>query len=138
FSDNPDGPTTPIGDDPAFALKPPCPQSITRVIENTKSNARANANARVSQEHCDRSGMPVLAFAAMKRRELLKAGAATLALSNAACGYILYPERKGQTGGRIDVGVLIIDLVWLLPGLLPGIVCLAVDFTTGCIYYGGG
>lgn len=82
--------------------------------------------------------MPVLASPPMKRRELLKAGAATIALSNAACGYILYPERKGQTHGRIDVGVLIIDLVWLLPGLLPGIVCLAVDFTTGCIYYGGG
>lgn len=58
-------------------------------------------------------------------------------LGTNACGYILYPERKGRSSGRIDVGVLIIDLLWLLPGLVPGVICLVVDFTTGCIYEGG-
>jgi hypothetical protein len=70
-----------------------------------------------------------------RRRGLI--GAASIMLGANACGYILYPERRGRTGGRIDVGVLIIDLLWLLPGLIPGAICLAVDFTTGCIYEGG-
>ena len=38
----------------------------------------------------------------------------------------------------MDVPVLVIDLLWLLPGLVPGIICLIVDFTTGCIYRGSG
>lgn len=76
-----------------------------------------------------------LSFKVDRRRALL--GGAALMLGSNACGYILYPERKGRDGGRIDVGVLIIDLLWLLPGLVPGIICLAVDFSTGCIYEGG-
>jgi hypothetical protein len=71
------------------------------------------------------------------RRKALLGGAAAMLLGTNACGYILYPERKGRDGGRIDLGVLIIDLLWLLPGLVPGIICLAVDFSTGCIYEGG-
>ncbi|MBE2250119.1 MAG: hypothetical protein IAE78_11265 [Myxococcus sp.] len=64
-----------------------------------------------------------------------------LGLSGAAtsgCGYLLYPGRRGRTGGRIDIPVLIIDLLWLLPGVLPGAICLIVDFVSGCIYEGGG
>ena len=60
-----------------------------------------------------------------------------LALSS-GCGFILYPERRGRTSGRIDIPVLIIDLLWLIPGLIPGVICLVVDFTTGCIYQSGG
>jgi len=55
----------------------------------------------------------------------------------AGCGYLLYPQRSGRRGGVIDGGVLIVDLIWLLPGLIPGIICLVVDFSTGCIYAGG-
>src|SRR5688572_30764346 len=69
------------------------------------------------------------------RRGVLVGGTAMLLATN-ACGWILYPERKGRSGGKIDVGVLIIDLLWLLPGIIPGAICLAVDFTTGCIYEG--
>ena len=50
------------------------------------------------------------------------------------CGYILHPERRGRTSGAIDGTVLVFDLLWLLPGLLPGAVALAVDFTSGGIY----
>lgn len=71
----------------------------------------------------------------MNRRHVLAGGAAA-ALSG--CGFILYPSRRGRSGGHIDIPVLIIDLLWLLPGLIPGAVCLIVDFTTGCIYRGGG
>lgn len=68
-----------------------------------------------------------------RRAVVLGLGAAT-----SGCGFILYPGRRGRNGGQIDIPVLIIDLLWLIPGLLPGAICLIVDFTTGCIYRGGG
>ena len=55
-----------------------------------------------------------------------------------ACGFILYPERKGRTTGRIDPGVAILDAILLIPGILPGVMAFAVDFITGCIYLPGG
>lgn len=55
-----------------------------------------------------------------------------------ACGFILYPERKGRTSGRIDPGVAILDAILLIPGILPGVIAFAVDFVTGCIYLPGG
>ena len=75
----------------------------------------------------------------MGRRRILLGGAAVTALLGASgCGWILYPERKGRTGGNIDVPILVVDLLWLIPGLIPGIICLVVDFSTGCIYRGSG
>jgi len=55
------------------------------------------------------------------------------------CGFILYPERRGQKEGQIDLNnidvvVLILDILWFIPGIIPGAVALAVDFLTGCIY----
>lgn len=73
--------------------------------------------------------------AALPRRQLLTSTA--LLLGASGCGYLLYPGRNGRRGGKVDPLVLIVDLLWLLPGLVPGIICLAVDFTTGCIYGGG-
>jgi len=70
----------------------------------------------------------------LARRDVLKASVATMALLTASCGYILYPERKGRSGGNIDTGPFIVDLLWLLPGIIPGVICLIVDFSTGCIY----
>lgn len=55
-----------------------------------------------------------------------------------ACGYFLYPERKGQTGGRVDPVVVILDGAALLFGILPGVVAFAVDFTTGSVYLQAG
>ena len=52
----------------------------------------------------------------------------------ASCGTILYPERRNQNVGRIDVGVALLDGFWLLAGLIPGIIAFAVDFSTGAIY----
>lgn len=72
---------------------------------------------------------------ALGRRQVL---VAAVGLGGSGCGYILYPGRRGRTGGNVDIPVLIIDLLWLIPGLLPGAICLIVDFTTGCIYRGGG
>ncbi|AQQ67368.1 hypothetical protein Mag101_06765 [Microbulbifer agarilyticus] len=62
----------------------------------------------------------------------------TMVMNLTACGYFLYPERKGQTGGRVDPVVVILDGAALLFGILPGIVAFAVDFTNGTIYLPAG
>jgi len=54
------------------------------------------------------------------------------------CGTLIYPERRNQTTGNIDVGVTLLDGLWLLVFIIPGVVALAVDFTTGAIYLPGG
>ena len=45
------------------------------------------------------------------------------------CGTIFYPERRGQRGGHLDAGVVILDGVGLLFFLIPGIIAFAVDFS---------
>jgi hypothetical protein len=50
------------------------------------------------------------------------------------CGSILYPERKGQNSGKIDVGVAILDGIGVLFFVIPGIIAFAVDFYNGTIY----
>jgi|GEM_PF-623415 len=62
----------------------------------------------------------------------------TLVMNLTACGYFLYPERKGQTGGRVDPVVVILNGAGLLFGILPGVVAFAVDFTNGTIYLPAG
>lgn len=52
----------------------------------------------------------------------------------AACGTILYPERKGQVGGQIDAGVAALNGIGLLFFLVPGVIAFAVDFNNGTIY----
>ena len=61
-----------------------------------------------------------------------------LALNLLGCGYFLYPERVGQTDGRIDPTVVILDAAGLLFGVLPGVVAFAVDLSTGAIYLPAG
>jgi len=50
------------------------------------------------------------------------------------CGTLLYPERRGQVAGRLDVGVVILDTLGLLLFIIPGVIAFAVDFGNGCIY----
>ena len=71
----------------------------------------------------------------MKSKSLLKAAVSvTLILHLTACGTLLYPERKGQTGGRIDAGVAALNGVGLLLFVIPGLIAYAVDFNNGTIY----
>lgn len=51
-----------------------------------------------------------------------------------SCGTILYPERRGQTSGKIDVGVALMDGLGLLLFVVPGVIAFVVDFSTGAIY----
>ena len=51
-----------------------------------------------------------------------------------ACGTLIYPERRGQERGDLDVGIVLLNGVGLLFFLIPGIIAYAVDFSTGAIY----
>jgi len=64
--------------------------------------------------------------------------AASLALSLTSCGTLLYPERRGQPIGRLDLGVVALDGVGLLLFFVPGVVAFAVDFATGAIFLPSG
>jgi hypothetical protein len=71
-------------------------------------------------------------------RAIAAATLITVAASSVGCAYTFHPERRGNTGGAIAGGPFVGDLLWLIPGLLPGIIFLIVDFSSGAIYYGGG
>ncbi|MDX1451784.1 MAG: polyribonucleotide nucleotidyltransferase [Oleiphilaceae bacterium] len=62
----------------------------------------------------------------------------TFIVNLTACGTILYPERKGQVGGRIDIGVALLDALGLFLFFIPGVIAFAVDFTNGTIYLPSG
>jgi hypothetical protein len=64
--------------------------------------------------------------------------ATLLATASSSCGYFLHPERRGQQSGRIDSATMVMDLLWLLPGIVPGVIALVVDFSSGAIYVRGG
>ncbi len=59
---------------------------------------------------------------------------AFLIIQMTACGTLLYPERRGQKTGQIDVGVTILDGIGLLFFVVPGVVAFAVDFASGAIF----
>lgn len=63
---------------------------------------------------------------------------AGLILQTTACGTVLYPERKGQTGGQLDPAVVALDAIGLLFFFVPGVIAFAVDFSNGTIYLPGG
>ncbi len=58
----------------------------------------------------------------------------TILLGTTSCGTILYPERRGQPAGKIDVGVAVLNGIGLLVFFVPGVIAFAVDFATGAIY----
>lgn len=64
--------------------------------------------------------------------------ALAISIFSTSCGWLLYPERRGQRpGGAIDGGTLVMDLLWLLAGIVPGVVFLIVDFSAGTMYVNG-
>jgi hypothetical protein len=68
-------------------------------------------------------------------RRIARIGVVTLlAVQLAACGTLLYPERRGQTSGRYDADVVLLDAAGLLLFIVPGVIAFAVDILTGAIY----
>lgn len=59
---------------------------------------------------------------------------AVLIVQTLACGTILYPERRGQTSGRYDTDIVLLDAAGLLLFIIPGVIAFAVDIFTGAIY----
>ncbi len=51
-----------------------------------------------------------------------------------ACGTLMYPERRGQEKGDLDGQVVIGNALFLLLGVVPGVVAFAVDYSTGALY----
>lgn len=68
------------------------------------------------------------------KKTILSLCMATYLFNAAGCGVLLYPERQGQEGGKIDPVVAILDGVGLLLYVIPGLVAFAVDFHQGTIY----
>ena len=62
----------------------------------------------------------------------------TLVVQLTACGTLMYPERRGQKSGEIDVKIAVFDGLGLLFGIIPGVVAYVVDFSTGAIYLPAG
>jgi hypothetical protein len=76
----------------------------------------------------------------MTNRTLRTVAAGTMlavGTTSVGCGYILHPERRGTQAGVIDTGTMVMDLLWLLVGIVPGVVALIVDFSSGAIYASG-
>ncbi len=69
-------------------------------------------------------------------KKSISALCATAILANlTGCGTLLYPERAGQgRGGRLDIGIVLLDGVGLLCFVIPGVIAYAVDFLNGTIY----
>lgn len=62
-----------------------------------------------------------------------------LIIQLSACGYFLYPERRGQKPiGRIDPAIAILDALGLVLFVIPGVIAFAVDITNGTLYFPSG
>ncbi|HAL92932.1 MAG TPA: hypothetical protein DCM68_07915 [Verrucomicrobia bacterium] len=55
-------------------------------------------------------------------------------MQTAGCGTIFHPGRIGQTGGKLDIGIVALDGLGLFFFLIPGIIAFAIDFSNGTIY----
>ncbi len=60
-----------------------------------------------------------------------------ITVGTASCGYVFHPERRGNNGGILDGTTLVLDCLWLLAGVVPGVVFLIVDFASGAMYVNG-
>jgi hypothetical protein len=60
-------------------------------------------------------------------------------VATSGCGALLYPARLGAKPSRtLDSRVVVLDCLWLIAGIIPGVVALAVDFTTQAAYFSEG
>jgi hypothetical protein len=64
-------------------------------------------------------------------------GVSILVLSAAmvACGTLMYPERRGQKEGHLDVVVALLDGIGLFFFIIPGVIAYVIDFGDGTIYF---
>ncbi len=70
----------------------------------------------------------------MPRKLIATTAALCIAITQVGCGTYLHPERKGQSGGRLDPAIVAFDGLGLLLFIIPGVIAFVVDFSTGAIY----
>ena len=69
----------------------------------------------------------------------MRVTAAAVAIAfTTSCAVIIHPERKGNNSPPIDTVPLVVDILLFLPGLIPGVVAMVLDFGTGAIYLNKG
>lgn len=71
-------------------------------------------------------------------KHLIRLALGVYLINSMGCGVLLYPERQGQKGGKIDPAIAILDGLGLLLYVIPGLVAFAIDFHQGTIYLPGG
>ena len=77
--------------------------------------------------------------ALIRSRLLVLFVAVVLAFAASGCGAIIYPERIDSAHSeRLDTAIVVMDCAWLLVGILPGVVALIVDFSTGAVFLSPG
>ena len=70
----------------------------------------------------------------MTRRVFQIIAAVTTLTFTSSCALMFYPERKGNNSGPLETLPLLLDILLILPGVIPGVVALVLDFGTGAIY----
>ena len=61
---------------------------------------------------------------------------AAFIITTAGCGYILHPERRhAKLSHEIDGEVVLFDCLWLIAGIIPGVVALVIDAVNDTWYY---
>lgn len=61
---------------------------------------------------------------------------AAFIITTTGCGYILYPERRhAKLSNEIDGKVVLFDCLWLIAGVIPGVVALIIDGVNDTWYY---
>lgn len=71
-----------------------------------------------------------------KGRLLVLMMTVVFALSSAGCGTLMHSERMvSRPSDKLDGKVVVLDCLWLLPGIAPGAIALGVDFYNEPIYY---
>ena len=57
-------------------------------------------------------------------------------IATTGCGYILYPERRhAKLSNEIDGKIVLFDCLWLIAGIIPGVVALIIDGVNDTWYY---
>lgn len=72
----------------------------------------------------------------LKRRLIVLILTVVFAVSSTGCGTLMHSERLvSEPSDKLDGKTVVLDCLWLIPGLFPGVVALGVDFHNESIYY---
>ena len=75
----------------------------------------------------------------LRKRALVMVVTVMFALVTFGCGTLKHPERKTAIpSNKLDGNVVLLDCLWLLVGVIPGVIALVVDFNNDTIYYSQG